>query len=438
MEQMAESPSSDDNFAANLRAREQEVRSLEERVAQRTKELELANEQLARTRQRLQQASLRLRSIVDSTDDSICVIDTSYQLMVFNRAYAKGFEERFGYPPESGMNVLEAFRDDPLLYERVTGWWARALQGESYSLQREKMVQGDEKRYYDVRFTPLRDERGRQTGAVSVTREITHVKRTEERLSEANSQLHRAVHALEIRNRELQDFAYVASHDLREPIRKIRTFAGLVLGDYSDRLDEDGRMFLSRVDKASRRMMSLLDDLLAFSRIQTHAEAFQPVHLEQVAREAIAYLEEEIEEAGAVVDIEMLPKVTADPAQIRQLFLKLIGNSIKFRQPDVPPSIRISGSETEVHRKQAVRVAIEDNGIGFEAHYAKQIFSPFERLHGRSRFEGTGMGLAIAKRIVERHGGRITARSTIGKGSVFEITLPVEPEPETITSPARA
>lgn len=260
--------------------------------------------------------------------------------------------------------------------------------------------------------------------------------RTEE-LTQANRQLQHEVierertrkalarsnRLLEIRNRELQDFAYVASHDLQEPLRKIHAFTQLLESEHGHKLDEEGLHFLERIDDAATRMTRFISDLLTYSRIATKECDVQTVYLDRIIQDVLADLEIRLTETNGRVYYDDLCRIEADPLQMKQLFLNLIGNALKFHRKNVPPVIRIraagnSGSEL-------CRIEVIDNGIGFDEKYAGQLFTPFNRLHGRSEYEGTGMGLAICSRIVDRHHGVITAHSTPGAGSTFTIVLPL-------------
>jgi PAS domain S-box-containing protein len=266
---------------------------------------------------------------------------------------------------------------------------------------------------------------------VAVTfRDISERKEAAQAMVSANAKLER-------RNRALRDFAYIASHDLQEPLRKIRAFSNLVLDDYGDAVDETGRDYLDRMQDAAERMSQLINDLLVYSRITTQAQPFESVDLETVAQNVRSDLDLRIAELGGTVDVGDLPVVEADPTQIRQLLQNLIGNGLKFHRPDVPPRVQVSAAvepapeelqqdgRIDASCTEICRLTIIDNGIGFEENHADRIFSPFKRLHGREEYEGTGMGLAICRRIVERHGGDITADSTPGEGTTFTVLLPV-------------
>ena len=228
--------------------------------------------------------------------------------------------------------------------------------------------------------------------------------------------------ALQRSNRELQDFAYVASHDLQEPLRKIQAFGDRLKKKFVEVLGDDGRDYLERMQNAAGRMQTLINDLLAFSRITTKAQPFVPVSLRQVAQEVLSDLEVRIEQTGARVEVGELTTIDADPLQMRQLLQNLIGNALKFRREYAKPVIAL---KTHANGDGCCRLTVEDNGIGFDMKYLDRIFGMFQRLHGRDQYEGTGVGLAICRKIAERHGGQITAQSSPGQGATFIVTLPV-------------
>ena len=235
--------------------------------------------------------------------------------------------------------------------------------------------------------------------------------------------------ALERSNKELEQFAYVASHDLQEPLRKVQAFGDRLRKRYADVMDDQGRDYFERMEGATRRMRSMIDDLLSLSRVQTRSGPFAPIDLKQVAQEAVTDLDMLIEQTGGRVEIGDLPIVEADLSQMRQLLGNLISNALKFRKKDVDLIVKIYSKP--IREREGVIVAtqcqiiVEDNGIGFEEKFAERIFQPFERLHGRGKYEGTGIGLSICRRIVERHGGSITAQSETGRGTRLIVTLPV-------------
>ena len=239
-------------------------------------------------------------------------------------------------------------------------------------------------------------------------------------------------------NQELQQFASVASHDLQEPLRKVSAFGDLLEASEADGLTEQGRDYLRRMQGAAARMKSLIDDLLTLSRVATQAQPFVAVDLAKVAREVVADLEVRVEETGGRVEVMDIPTIQADRTQMRQLLQNLIGNALKFHRPGEPPVVRVRGHLLDGQIKggngadaeqEMLRLTVEDNGIGFDEKYLDRIFTVFQRLHGRGEFEGSGVGLAVCRKIVERHTGTLTAKSELGCGSTFVATLPVNYRP---------
>lgn len=252
----------------------------------------------------------------------------------------------------------------------------------------------------------------------------------EQRVLERTESLRATTVELQRSNRELQDFAFVASHDLQEPLRKIQAFGDRIRTKEGAAFSNEGRDYLQRMLNAAGRMQTLIQDLLTFSRVTTKAQPFATVDLNTVAREVLNDLETRIEQSGGRVELSNLPTIEADPLQMRQLLQNLIGNALKFSRPGTPPVIRVSG---EIIKPEWVngtdgeglaRLSFADNGIGFDEKYLDRIFTPFQRLHARSEYEGTGMGLAVCRKIVERHGGQITAQSQPEQGATFLVTLP--------------
>jgi light-regulated signal transduction histidine kinase (bacteriophytochrome) len=250
-------------------------------------------------------------------------------------------------------------------------------------------------------------------------RELAERKRAEEELKQALTELARS-------NKELEQFAYVASHDLQEPLRMVASYVQLLARRYQGNLDADADEFITYAVDGASRMQRLINDLLAYSRVGTRGKPFEPTNCEAVLDQSLANLQMAIEENGAVVTHDLLPTVTADVTQLIQLFQNLIGNAVKFRGEE-SPRIHISASETfEVSKTSKVwRFSVQDNGIGIDPEYHDRIFLIFQRLHTREEYPGTGIGLAVCKKIVERHGGRIWVESQSGKGSTFYFTIPM-------------
>jgi PAS domain S-box-containing protein len=237
---------------------------------------------------------------------------------------------------------------------------------------------------------------------------------------------------LEQSNASLEEFAYVASHDLKEPLRKISTFGDRLVASQLDRLSDDGKIYLRKIVDASQRMQNMISDLLSISMISGN-RSFEVVSLQKILEETVQTLEFKIENQQAVIRYDALPEVSIVPSQFRQLFQNLLANSLKFVQEGVKPVITITSSEADDYEvapyqlaraEKYIKLIIADNGIGFENEYAQKIFAIFQRLHGRSEYEGSGIGLSICKKIVEHHGGVIFAQGEPNAGAVFTIILP--------------
>jgi light-regulated signal transduction histidine kinase (bacteriophytochrome) len=239
-------------------------------------------------------------------------------------------------------------------------------------------------------------------------------------LEKANRELKAYSAKLERINEELSEFAFVASHDLQEPLRKIQTFCDMA--QHRCAFDTAGREYLDRILSSATRMRQLLRDLLQFSRVATIVEPFKEIDLHKIVREAADIFEKDILETGCSVGIENVPVIEADETQMLQLFQNLIGNALKYRSRE-SPLIKIRGRRDG---KEFCEISVKDNGIGFEQQFERLIFKPFQRLHGHSEYEGTGMGLAICRKIVELHGGSIRAESEPGRGTTFVIRLPLK------------
>ncbi|HYJ89763.1 MAG TPA: PAS domain S-box protein [Pyrinomonadaceae bacterium] len=400
------------------------VQSYDEEHAYSLKDLEFLNSvagQIALAIERkMAEEALRLseekhRVLFESNPFPVYVYDTeSLRFLVVNEATVS----HYGYSKEEFLNglTLQDLRpaeDHADLLERVSR--VNRQRDTIAAPSRHKKKDGT---LINVEITShVLDLAGRQAEIVLVN-DITERLLAEEQLKLFNQKLQQS-------NRELQDFAYVASHDLQEPLRKVQTFSDRLGSKYADRLDETGLDYLERMRSAASRMQILIQDLLSFSRVTTKAQPFTQVDLEQITREVLSDLEVKIEETGAVIETQNLPKVDADPLQMRQLIQNLVGNALKFRRSSVSPVIKISATngQSDGHGP-FYTITVEDNGIGFDEKYLDKIFTVFQRLHGRAEYEGSGIGLAVCRKIVERHHGGITAQSTTGQGSKFIFTLP--------------
>lgn len=251
-------------------------------------------------------------------------------------------------------------------------------------------------------------------------------KRAEITLKQNEAAIRAYARELERSNDELQQFAYISSHDLQEPLRKIQTFGDRLRQRHADVLDERGLDYLRRMQDAADRMQTLIQDLLSLSRVGTHTRPFASVDLNVILTQVLADLETHLEATGAQVQLAELPVIEADGTQMRQLFQNLLSNALKFRRPQAPVVIIVTceAIADALSGRDYYQLVVQDNGIGFDEKYSERIFGMFQRLHGRSEYEGTGVGLAICRRIVDRHHGRITAQSGPGQGSTFIVTLP--------------
>jgi light-regulated signal transduction histidine kinase (bacteriophytochrome) len=271
---------------------------------------------------------------------------------------------------------------------------------------------GSSSRWISLSGEPLFDEHGHFTGYRGVGSDITERKRAELALREAHEELKRS-------NSELEQFAYVASHDLQEPLRMVSSYTQLLVRRYGEKFDGDSREFMGYIVDGAARMKQLIEDLLAYSRVGTRGKDFREVPVEEALQRAVANLRAAIQETSAAVTWDALPTVLADDTQLTQLFQNLIGNALKFRSASVPRiHVFVANNEPAWH------FMVRDNGIGIEPQYFERIFMVFQRLHNKADYPGTGIGLAICKKVVERHGGRIWVESRPGDGSAFHFTLP--------------
>jgi signal transduction histidine kinase len=285
--------------------------------------------------------------------------------------------------------------------------------------------QGIFKRIYAENFIKFNDQ-GDVLEYCGIVKDITENYRFKKALEQKIEQLDRS-------NSSLQEFVYVASHDLQEPLRKISTFTERIDAKYKEALGEEGRSYLKRVLASTGNMQTLLEDLLDFSKLSFGEKKFEKVNLQQCINGVISDLELKIEESKTVVNCGESPDIEAFPSQIRQLFSNLINNSIKFKKEHEAPLITIACDSVNhkdypqfplLENKDYVRITVEDNGIGFDEEFSERIFKIFQRLHGKAEYKGSGIGLAICKKIVDNHHGFIFANSRLNEGSNFTILLP--------------
>ena len=258
--------------------------------------------------------------------------------------------------------------------------------------------------------------------------ELTKRKQVETQLQRLNQQLENRVaqrtEQLSQINSALQEFVYIASHDLQAPLQKIQTFGTILYESCQDKLNTEEQDYLHRMYKAAKRGQSLIRSLLQYSHVSTQPASDTVIDLNEAVADVLNDLELQITQCDATIEVENLPHIQANAVQIQQLFQNLISNALKYHQANLPPLVHITAIQTNGHSPHHI-ITICDNGIGFDETYAEYIFTPFKRLHNRSQYEGSGIGLSICRKIVERHGGKITAKSHLGKGTRISIEFPV-------------
>jgi len=380
----------------------------------------------AKLRRQLEESEARKHAILETSLDPIITVNHEGVITEFNRAAEQVFgrrrDEVLGTRPSDVLfppSKTEGHRN------RIDRYLS-AGEGSLLSKRTEVVAIRASGLPFEAELTMTISQEAGNPVLTFFVRDISLRKRAEE-------EQRRYARELERSNRELEQFAYVASHDLQEPLRKIRTFGDRLAASCGDTLDETGRTCLERMQSAAARMQSLIHGLLTLSRVTTTGADFVSVDLGRTVQEVLSDLEVKIEQSHARIEVGKLPTIQADPLQMRQLLQNLIGNAIKFHREGQPPQIRVSGRYTGGDRDvlggrpepEACEIAVEDDGIGFDTKYLDRIFDVFQRLHPREAHEGTGVGLAICRKIVERHGGEITARSQPGQGATFLVTLPV-------------
>jgi PAS domain S-box-containing protein len=368
------------------------------------------------------QHHLHADSIVDTVREPLLLLDEALRIVTANASFCRAFgharaevEGRALYDiaggewnvPELRHLLEELLPANTQMQDFEVAYRSEAADGRTLLLNAKRLEHPDG----GVRLILLAFE------------DVTARRRLERALQLAMTELERS-------NQDLERFAAIASHDLQEPLRKIRAFGERLEAVCEGRLPEKGRDYLARMTAAAARMQTLIDSVLSLARISTRAETWRDIDLGIVVSEVLGDLDETLSRTGGRVEVGPLPSVAADPTQMRQLFQNLIVNALKFRSA-APPLVRISATARDAGRERlpaAIRagwqIVVADNGIGFDAKYAERIFQPFERLHGRDVYEGTGIGLALCRRIVQRHGGTISADAAPGAGARFTIHLP--------------
>ncbi len=371
-------------------------------------------------RDALERREALLQTVLETMSEGVVAASATGEFLVFNRAA----RDLLGSEGDVGPAAIEwadmAAAADPKVWPAGEQTLERALRGESIDdldicLRRSD---GRDPRWVSVFARPLSLPAG-VNGSMLVLRDVTERRLAQERVTATARELERS-------NRELTEFAAVASHDLRAPLRSVTSFVGLIEEDYGDAFTDEGRTYVTRIKAAVSRMTALIDGLLTLARVRATGEPFAQVQLAEVAQEVVADLTHGLAESGGTVDIGPLPAVEADRLQMRQLLQNMIGNAIKFRRPGVAPRVEVTARPAPRGDADDTRweLRVADNGIGIEPAHAEKIFKPFERLHGHATFEGSGLGLAVCARIVERHGGRIRVEGRPGVGTTLVVTIP--------------
>jgi PAS domain S-box-containing protein len=379
----------------------------------------------------------RLAAIVESSDDAILATGLDGTIESWNpgaeRLYGWRAEEAEGCPvsilaPPDGTDAVAAAMERVLLRRESERYDAVVVTRDGRRLE------------VSLTTSPTKDPGGKVIGTSTIARDVTERKRAERDLAVTAAALQAHTVELERSNAELAQFAYVASHDLSEPLRMVSSYVQLLAKRYHGKLDDDADEFIAFAVDGADRMQALINALLAYSRVGRAGLERRPVACDEVLRRVLRNLGAALREHGAEVTVGPLPTVQGDPTQLEQLFQNLIGNSAKFTRPGEPPRITVEGGPDE----DGWRFAVTDNGIGIEPRHAERIFSMFQRLHGRQEYPGTGIGLAICRKIVELHGGRIWVEQADGGGSRFVFTIqasgpaepPSDPAPAVVDLPA--
>jgi len=376
---------------------------------------------MLRVSKKLHHRNVHFDSALNNMIQGLCMFDDNQELIVCNRRYL----EMYGFSPDvvkPGIKLAEVMNYSISLgnYNDEDARRALSERRDPTALSQRVTIK---QKLRDGRTIAVMNEPMAEGGTIATYQDITESEQFAEQ-----TQIY--LKKLEQSNRELQEFAYVASHDLQEPLRKIEAFGDRLSTRYGETLPDDGKMFIDRMQNAASRMRLLINDLLAYSRVATKVNPSKMVDLNQVLDGVLSDLQIRIDELNAEVTSKDLPSIEADSTQIRMLLQNLISNALKFQKPDTKPIVRIECQVIEPNIGQndgeMVRLKVIDNGIGFDNAYKETMFKIFQRLHGRLEYEGTGVGLATVRKIVERHGGKLDADGRLNEGATFIIDLPVK------------
>lgn len=389
----------------------EDVHKLVEELRIHQVELEMQNEELRSAQWELEQAKKKYSGLYDFAPVGYLTVNEEGRIVEANLTATKQLEMKRSILIGKPFNLYAAENYREKLHLHLRNVFKTK---QPHTCEIKLNGQGRSNPYVQLDSVHVLDSDGQSLTRTTMT-DISERKRAEEKLKAFAGELERS-------NRELEEFAYIASHDLQEPLRKILAFGNMLGKKCGDKLDEQEKDYLIRMQNAAERMSLFIRDLLNYSRVATRPPGpLETVNLREAVMGVISDLELNIQRLGANVEVSELPVVKGIKSQMHQLFQNLVSNALKFHGEE-QPRIRIRSQCADDH----CRIFVEDNGIGFDETFQERIFAPFQRLHARSAYEGTGMGLAICRKIVEQQGGSITARSEPGKGSTFIITLPKE------------
>ena len=344
------------------------------------------------------------------------MLNTKGTIVQLNELANEFIQLAFGQSAQANDNLLQ-------LGEKVKEEWAsgfeRVLAGEAISQERIYPQEHSVSSSFSIHFNPVKNESTTILGCCITVENITQRKKAAMQLQQLNDNLQQQTKLLSASNEWLEHFAYVASHDLQEPLRMVTSYLGLLKKNYEPLLDEKGKKYIHYAADGASRMRQSINDLLEFSRVGKTIQAAKNIQLGELVNEVLTLFKKEINEKKARVTVESLPSIHYPVAPIRQVFQNLLSNALKYCRPDSTPQIRIRSTEL----KEYWQITVSDNGIGIDAQFQQDIFQLFHRLHTRDEYPGTGMGLAITQKIIEHLGGTIWVESEVGKGSSFHFTL---------------
>lgn len=360
-----------------------------------------------------------LDSLINTTNDRIWSINNHYQIIASNRANNDYLLKKIGVQINEGDLIIELADQNAKTIERKN-YYDRALLGESFNVEDAELYDDEHDfRYSIVSFTPIVDGFDQIAGVACHAKDITELKKSEQQLSKLNYELQMQAEELAASNAELERFAYVASHDLQEPLRMVSSFLQLLEKKYKHNIDDSSSKYIHYAVDGAERMKKLILDLLEYSRVSTNRDLVADVDMNEVIHEVLQIMDAKIKELHCEIKLNNLPVLkSARRTQMFQLLQNLVSNALKYHG-EPPCEILIDAVEQE----NDWLFIVKDNGIGFEAKFTERVFVIFQRLHNKSEYSGTGIGLSICKKIVERHGGKIWVESEIGKGSTFYFTI---------------